>query len=617
MLRPQACKWFELTTSRDELARVLEALARTGAVELQTHERRAAPLVIGGAERLLEQFHDLAKSYQRHWPAERPPRTARVSDPGATLAARVALLDAWRTQAEPLITELERLSGQLTALADLGRLLEVDSALLPQPDLLAAAGRFLVDARVYAVKARSPVTALPADMLALTIASTDAQRDEDLVMLVGRRDAMTAVDELFATRKARRIVWPTDLHGSAAQAAREVSDRRIALEQRRMATERALHALAQRHDLAAALSDIEIVEWLIRHGAALSASERLVWVTGWTTRGDEAVFCAPLDLQGLRCVVQFPEPPAGSEPPSLLANPPWVRAFEGLANLLGQPGRDEADPSPLVALIAPLLFGFMFGDIGQGAVLCVVGWLLRKRLPMLVLLIPGGLVAMLFGVLFGSVFAREDLVPALWLHPLHEPVALLGVAIGLGALILLAGLALNAAQAFWRNAGRQWWAGDAGLVVAYAGALAAVAWPEALWLVAVGALWAATGSAWNAQASRVAALGRGLAQFVEQALQLVVNTVSFARVGAFALAHAGLSAAVIGVAEASGTIGYWIVLVIGNVLVLLLEGLVVGIQTTRLLLFEFFARFLRGTGRVFRPLPPPLIESMQRTGSSP
>ena len=260
--------------------------------------------------------------------------------------------------------------------------------------------------------------------------------------------------------------------------------------------------------------------------------------------------------------------------------------------MLGQPGRDEADPSPLVAIIAPLLFGFMFGDVGQGAVLCLAGWLLRKRLPMLVLLIPGGLMAMLFGLLFGSVFAREDLIPALWLHPLHEPVALLGVAVGLGALILLGGLALNAAQAFWRDAARQWWAGDAGLLLAYAGGLAAPFRPDALWLVAAGALWAAAGGVWNAPTRRLAALGRGLAQFVEQALQLLVNTVSFARVGAFALAHAGLSAAVTGVADAAGGAAYWVVLVVGNVLILVLEGLVVGIQTTRLLLFEFFVRFL-------------------------
>jgi V/A-type H+-transporting ATPase subunit I len=96
-----------------------------------------------------------------------------------------------------------------------------------------------------------------------------------------------------------------------------------------------------------------------------------------------------------------------------------------------------------------------------------------------------------------------------------------------------------------------------------------------------------------------------------------VNTVSFARVGAFALAHAGLSVAVTGVAEASGAIGYWIVLVLGNLLILVLEGLVVGIQTTRLLLFEFFVRFLEGTGRAFRPLPPPLATVNPGLGSSP
>jgi len=86
---------------------------------------------------------------------------------------------------------------------------------------------------------------------------------------------------------------------------------------------------------------------------------------------------------------------------------------------------------------------------------------------------------------------------------------------------------------------------------------------------------------------------------------LLVNTVSFARVGAFALAHAGLSVAVAEIAEAAGGTGYWIVLTLGNGLILLLEGLIVGIQTTRLLLFEFFIRFLEGTGRGFNPLRPP------------
>ena len=125
------------------------------------------------------------------------------------------------------------------------------------------------------------------------------------------------------------------------------------------------------------------------------------------------------------------------------------------------------------------------------------------------------------------------------------------------------------------------------------------------------------GASSAATGRRAAAIAAGVAHFVEQLLQLLVNTVSFARVGAFALAHAGLSVAVTGVAEASGAIGYWIVLLLGNLLILALEGLVVGIQTTRLLLFELFVRFLEGTGRAFRPLPPPLAHPHSACGSPP
>ena len=48
-----------------------------------------------------------------------------------------------------------------------------------------------------------------------------------------------------------------------------------------------------------------------------------------------------------------------------------------------------------------------------------------------------------------------------------------------------------------------------------------------------------------------------------------------------------------------------LVLVLGNVVVIVLEAMVVSIQTTRLVLFEFFTRFMQGTGRAFRPLPAP------------
>lgn len=643
ILRPRPCLWFELITARDDLAPVLEALARAGAVELQTHERHAGPLIVGGAEAALERFRELAKTYRSQWPQTRPAGATRVSDPALALHTRLAQLESWRADAQPLITAQEEVLAQQRTAADLQCLLAADPTQLPQPALLAGAGQQFVQTRIYLASTPALAFELPADVLALDVAAPAGETDAGhFVVLVGAPAAMATVDQHFAALKARRVVWPADLGGSAAEAAAELARRQSALARRAADLQQQLARVAERHGLAAALADLELVQWLIEHGSELTASERLVWVTGWTTAADPAAITRLLDSESLRCVVQFPAAPAGAQAPSVLANPPWARAFETFSRLLGQPGADEADPSLLLALVAPLLFGFMFGDVGQGAVLGAAGWLLRKRMPMLVMLVPGGLMAMVFGLLFGCVFAREDLIPALWMHPLHHPVALLAAAVALGAAILLGGMVLHALEAFWRHEARHWWSRDAGLVLAYAAVLASVLQRQALWLVPVGALWFVVGSAADAgsgagsgaapgavsgavsgAASRApsgrpgsrltamaAAMGAGLAQFIEQALQLLVNTVSFARVGAFALAHAGLSVAVVGVAEASGGVGYWLVLLLGNLLILLLEGLVVGIQTTRLLLFEFFVRFLKGTGRAFRPLPPPAVQSL-------
>ena len=140
----------------------------------------------------------------------------------------------------------------------------------------------------------------------------------------------------------------------------------------------------------------------------------------------------------------------------------------------------------------------------------------------------------------------------------------------------------------------------------YAGLLAAFREPLAAWLIPVGAAWFIAGAALAAPQPRLAALGTAIQEYVEVVLQLFVNTISFVRVGAFALAHAGLSAAVIGMADATGSLSArLVVLVLGNALIIGLEGLVVSIQTTRLVLFEFFIRFLRASGRRFLPLPGP------------
>ncbi len=193
------------------------------------------------------------------------------------------------------------------------------------------------------------------------------------------------------------------------------------------------------------------------------------------------------------------------------------------------------------------------------------------------------------------------------MHPLADPITLLLVGVIAGMAIIAIGLLLDAVQMHWRGEALHWWAHRAGLVVAYAGLMIAPLWRDGLLVAAAGAVWFIVGGAIVVHEGRLSALAAAAAEFVEQALRLLVNTVSFARIGAFALAHAGLSVAIIEMAQASGPVGYWTVLVVGNVLVIALEGVVVSIQTTRLLLFEFFIRFLTGAGRAFKPLPPPSL----------
>ena len=148
------------------------------------------------------------------------------------------------------------------------------------------------------------------------------------------------------------------------------------------------------------------------------------------------------------------------------------------------------------------MFGFMFGDVAQGAIVAIAGFFLGKRMPALRLLLPGGLVAIVFGFAFGSVFAREDVVPALWLHPLSQPLPVLAVALGFGVVTLVLGLALDALQYFWRGQLRHWLLCDAGLLVAYLGLVGTAIDMRALWLLPLGIAWSLAGAAFATPAAR-------------------------------------------------------------------------------------------------------------------
>ena len=238
--------------------------------------------------------------------------------------------------------------------------------------------------------------------------------------------------------------------------------------------------------------------------------------------------------------------------------------------------------------------------------LLLAGVVLQRRWPVARILIANGFAAMLFGLVFGSVFGSEAILPALWLHPVEDPLPVLLVPLAGGVVILLLGLLLNAVESYWRGELRQWFQVEAAVLVLYLSLIAGFFLPEALPVSGFALAWYFFGCLQQPHARFVATLLAAAGTLLENILQLLINTVSFVRVGAFALAHGGLSMAFIIMADATASpVSAFLILLLGNLVVIMLEGLVVTIQTTRLILFEFFIRFLRGSGRMFRPLAAP------------
>lgn len=600
MLRPIPTVWFELVVLRRDLARAMECVAGTRVVQLEA--RTTAVGALGDAQSTLAseqvRFEELRDRLGGYWPAATLQPFREDADLVRRFRGAMERLDAWSARAEGLV---DTLGAARAEIADLGLLVNLFAGIGERAHDLGRLSR--IGPRVASFVGHAPtgtgLPRLPAGMAVDVSSGTGS----DFIFALGRAPEISDLAERAEAAGWTRLVLPDWLPDTTDEALVAIRERLAARHAEYASAEADLADLHERFRLAEALGTIAQIRWLLGCARDVDESRRFARITGWALEPELDRLEQGLAECAVFHVLAFPTPPKDAEPPVVLFNPAWARRFEALTRMIGMPGAGEADPTIVVALVAPVLFGFMFGDVGQGFVLLLAGLALRRRFPALAILIPGGIMSMIFGVLFGSIFGREDVIPALWLHPLNEPILLLTISVGAGAVILLTGLTLRALQMRWQGRWRDWLAGDAGLVVCYLGLLGAVVWGVPSLVVAgLAAAWFIAGSA---RAEGLAAAGKAVGELVETILQLLVNTVSFARAGAFALAHAGLSVAIVGLADASGPVFYWIVLALGNLFVLALEGLVVSIQTTRLLLFEFFIRFLTGGGRAFRPLVPP------------
>ncbi|MBF0626623.1 MAG: hypothetical protein HQL91_00230 [Magnetococcales bacterium] len=602
--RPLPARWMRLLAVEADLPAALITLARHAPVEPEALAQESKPVLTPELASCLHRFDTLAQTWHLWWPTANPVPEANESPPGAPreiLDQALAALEAWQLESEPMIRQEQRLRA---CEADWIRMAELARALGNAPLLLdgwsgAAADSLWLHRAVFVLPPGVDLTRLTQnDALICPV-----QGEENGFLLVAATaDALAMLTEQVSSLEGRPVTLPDGVRGRGIAALPTIAAR---LQECRAAITRldeALQDAGERHRVAHWIRAVHRLQWFFQAIRAVGAGDALAQLGGWVAPGiDASQLNGHLQRSGVRALATLSDS-GPVPPPLLLVNPWWARPFEIFPRLLGMPNRNEVDPSRLLAVIAPLLFGYMFGDVGQGAVLLAIGYRLRHKRDASWLLITGGAAAIFFGLLFGSVFCSESILPALWLHPTSRPLAVLAAPLVLGVGLILGGLGFRALGSFWGGHGREWLRHDGGIVLIYLGVLLAFFFPAGYALAVAGVVAFVVGNGWE----KPLALPGRLAHLVESLLQLGVNTFSFARVGAFALAHAGLSHAVITLAGlAGGGVAGTVVLVLGNLLILSLEGLVVSVQTTRLILFEFFVRFLSGDGRPFRPLPPP------------
>ncbi|CAM5576662.1 hypothetical protein SALBM217S_00618 [Streptomyces griseoloalbus] len=315
---------------------------------------------------------------------------------------------------------------------------------------------------------------------------------------------------------------------------------------------------------------------------------------------------------------------AGAAPPACAATP-VRRSFTPLVTTYGTVPYADLDPTMAAGVVYVVMFGLMFGDAGHGLLLVAAALLLRagrpRRTAALRPLWPfvagAGLAAALAGVAYGEFFGPTGVLPVLWLEPLEEPMRLLAVAVGLGAVLLALAYAAGIVNR-WREGGPSAalyaTTGIAGAalylglaVVAGYVWLGEVAYGVAGGLIAlVGLALAGTGLYATTAGGPGGAVQTGV-QLFDAVVRIGSNVVSFARLAAFGLTHAALGAIVWDGTTALagrgpvGAVAAVLVFLLGNALAFSLEALVAGVQALRLEFYELFSRLFEGEGRPFRP----------------
>jgi V/A-type H+-transporting ATPase subunit I len=449
------------------------------------------------------------------------------------------------------------------------------------------------------------------------------------------------VHAVYSSMHFERIFIPNEYHGTAAEAFEKLDTRHREIHKALNANKEASRKFLQDNSTkivsAKAALDACSSSFDIRKLAACTPGDTNTFyiLCGWMTEKDALAF--QKDIQNdekIFCLMEDQKAPATQKPPTKLRNPKLFKPFEMYVKMYGLPAYNEMDPTWFVAITYSFIFGAMFGDVGQGLVLFLGGLFLykTKKMDLAGIISCAGVFSVFFGFMYGSFFGFEDVLKAIWLKPMNQmmDVPLVGrlnavfvIAIGFGMFIILICMVFNIINSIRRGDTEKTWFDSnavAGLVFYGSIVLTIGLFISGKKLPAAAILVIMFGvplllmflkeplTNLVEKKSKILPEQKGMFfvqsffELFEVLLSYLSNTLSFLRIGAFAVSHAAMMEVVLMLAGATnGGSPNWIVVVLGNIFVCAMEGLIVGIQVLRLEYYEIFSRFYAGNGREFKP----------------
>lgn len=356
---------------------------------------------------------------------------------------------------------------------------------------------------------------------------------------------------------------------------------------------------------------------------------------GWMSEEDTRAFMSEAkEDDRITIVVEEGREKFFGDPPTKLKNPKFFKPFEMFIRMYGLPAHNEMDPTIFVALTYTFIFGAMFGDAGQGLCLFLGGGILYlwKKWNLAGIISIAGVFSTFFGFMYGSFFGFEGtIIEPIWLSPMEAMTNLpfVGqlntvfiVAVAFGMVLILLAMIFQMINAKKRGDTENMLFGPngaAGFVFYGFLVLTIVLYmtghktpgnimmaiflgiPVLMFVFKKPLTQIIKGKKPKAEDGVGMFFIEGFFELFETLLSFFSNTISFVRVGAFAVSHAAMMEVVLMLSGATEGHPNWIVMILGNLLVCGLEGLVVGIQVLRLEYYEMFSRFYTGSGREFHP----------------